>query len=494
MSVLSPRPAAPSPSVKWFAAFLLVQLAVLEGSLGVSPFVLYLSAAALAAFAFAVGVLLYPWLVVPVIVLSTALDATGRLVQGTGGKFNLTGFHLAFVLLGIALGANTFLRRRTVFPAFELRAPLGCLLAAIAVSLTYSPNQPEATIGFVRIAALVVFVYMVELMLDSRRAVALVIWSMLPISAAGAVWGAYQVITGRFHLPVDVVQALGGIVPRATASFNNPNVFATFLMSAAVPMVSVLVNYRMRWWQRGLFAAAIAISMGGILASFSRSTWLATMTAIVVLLWLSGKLRYLFVLGIVGAVAVLVLREFVPFAAYIAERFLSIFRFVEEYGQVGSTSGTARVLLVIAGLKMFLDHPLLGVGWRGFPELFPKYAPPGFPYWSRVNESHTVVTTVLAELGLVGFLAFAWFVVRVVRRGYAALPGMQDPYLRAVLIGVLATFVGFQVSQSFNGDIANNTFWFYTGMLFAVIRLDEKLRAEASPAAREPSPVRPESA
>ncbi|MCY3775859.1 MAG: hypothetical protein OXH11_07730, partial [Candidatus Aminicenantes bacterium] len=55
---------------------------------------------------------------------------------------------------------------------------------------------------------------------------------------------------------------------------------------------------------------------------------------------------------------------------------------------------------------------------------------------------------------------------------------MQDPYFRAVTIGLIATFVGFQVNQSFNGDLPNNMFWFCIGMMFAVQRLDADLRSQ----------------
>jgi hypothetical protein len=53
---------------------------------------------------------------------------------------------------------------------------------------------------------------------------------------------------------------------------------------------------------------------------------------------------------------------------------------------------------------------------------------------------------------------------------------MQDSYLRAVAIGLIATFVAFQVNQSFNGDLPNNMFWFCIGMLFAVQRLEAASR------------------
>jgi O-antigen ligase len=87
---------------------------------------------------------------------------------------------------------------------------------------------------------------------------------------------------------------------------------------------------------------------------------------------------------------------------------------------------------------------------------------------------------ILAELGLVGFLAFGWFVLRILRRGIVAVPRMHDPYLRAVLIGLVAAFVAAQMSQSLNGSHSENMFWFDIGMLYAVIHLDEQNRPAPS--------------
>ena len=462
---------------RWFAVFLVLQGVLLAGSLLVSEVVLYLAAAGIAVGLFAVMILLYPWLIVPLVVVSTGLDSTGRLMkEGTSSVYHLTGFHLAFILMLFALAANTCLRRRVHFPVFNLKEPVFLLLATIAISLSYSPNQPEATVSFVRVSFLVLFMYLTQVVIDSKKAVAAVLWSMAIVTVGGAVMGAYQVITGQFHLPVKVIQALGGNVPRATGMFHNPNIFATFLMCGVLPLLAVLLNYRMHIAKRAFFTLSVLIGLGGLLASFSRSTWVATMIGIMVTLWLSKQLRYLFLFAIIGFIAILGLKEFVPFADYIFERFLSIFTFFDEFGQVGRASSTARVYLVIASIDMFLDHPVLGIGWRAFPEVFSQYAPSGFPHWSKVNEPHTVITMVLGELGIVGFVAIVWFIGRVFRTGLSGLKRMQDSYLRAVMIGMIGTFSAFQVSQTFNGDFSNNMFWFFTGMLFAVLRLDEEAR------------------
>ena len=381
---------------RWFGVFLALQAVILAGTLLVSNTILYLVLAGVGGGIFVVLLLIYPWVIVPVIVATTALDLTGRLVKTTAIGVPLTGFHLALALMVIALLTNICLRRRVEFPAFELKGPLFMLLGMMAVSLTYSPNQPEATIGFMRTVALVLFLYLTQVMIDSRRAVDTVVFSMALAIIGGSAMGAWQVATGEFHLPVRVVSALGANVPRATATFHNPNIFGAFLMGGVIPLLGILLNCRIKWWKVAVLGLAVIIGVLGIMATFSRSNWVSTAVGVLVVLWLGKKLRYFFVFAFAGLLAVLALKEFVPFAAFIFDRFISIFTFFEEFGSVARTSSTTRVYLIFASFNMFLDHPLLGVGWRGFPVVFSHYAPQGYPYWSLVDEAHTVLAAILA--------------------------------------------------------------------------------------------------
>ncbi len=479
---------APTPKIlrtfaldrRYFAAFLVFQGAVVAGSIFVFEFLPALLIGALCVAFFVAGLLLRPWIIAPILLLTTGLDSTGRLFGESGPSkeiFLLTGFHLAFGLMVAGLAANICLRQRVHFPDFEIKVPLFLFLASIAVSLTYTPNQLDATVSFLRICALVLFTYMVQITLDSRRAVSAVLWSLVVLTIAGSVMGAYQVITGQFHLPAKVITALGGNVPRATGAFHNPNIFASFVMSGVLPLLAVLLNYRLPRGQRMLFALSVVIGIGGLLASFSRSSWVSTLVGVLVILWLSGKLRYFFIGVFAFILLVFGLKEFVPYAEYIFERLASIFTLFDEFGSTGRASSTARIYLVIASLDMFADHPFLGTGWRSFPVIFSQYAPPGYPHWTLVKEPHTIVTAILGELGIVGFAAFVWFVGKTFFLSLGRLQQMQDSYLRAIAIGLIATFVAFQVNQTFNGDLPSNMFWFYIGMLFAVQRLDADARA-----------------
>ncbi len=244
---------------RFFAFFILLQAAILVAVLLEQQKFLYMVLAAGGAGFFGILLVSYPWIVVPVIVSTTALDITGQLIKTTAIGVPLTGFHIAFILMIIALVLNIWLRQREEFPVFELKGPLFMFLAVMAVSLTYSPNQPEATIYFTRTTMLVIFLYLTQVMIDSRQAVNMVVYSMVIAIIGGSIMGAWQVVTGEFHLPARVVQSLGANVPRATATFHNPNIFGAFLMSGVIPLLGILLNCRIRWWQQGLIGVACIV-------------------------------------------------------------------------------------------------------------------------------------------------------------------------------------------------------------------------------------------
>lgn len=461
---------------RFFAFFLALQAAVLLVILLAPDELLYLAAGGIAGGLGFALLLLHPWVIVPALVATTAMDITGQLLKETALGIPLTGFHLALGLMLIGILGNICLRRRTLFPEFELKGPLFLLLGIMALSLIYSPNQPEATIGFMRTLALVVFLYATQVMIDSRNAVTMVVVSMALALIGGSILAVVQIATEQFFLPASFVIAVGANAPRATGTFHNPNTFGTFLMCGVVFLSSLLLNFRMILWKRALLIVSLLFGVAGLVTTFSRANWLAALVGLLVPLYLARKLRQLFATLLVGALVILAIKEFVPFAEHIFLRFLSIFTFVEEFGQAGKESGSARVYFMIAGLKMFLDHPLVGAGWRAFPVIFDAYKPVDFPHWVPTKESHTLFANILAELGLVGFTAAAWIVWRTLGRGFGGLKQMRDPYLRGVLIGLLAVFIAFQVSLSFTADFSNNFLWFFTGMIFAVLRLERENR------------------
>jgi O-antigen ligase len=472
----------PSP-LGWrlFALFVTLQVAATAAAFYLPSKLFTVAAIGLAGGIYLVGVLIWPWIIVPAVVVTTALDITGQLIKETGIGIPVTGFHLSLMLMAIGIFTNTCLRRRFTFPDFELRGPLFLLWGTMAFSLTYTPALVDGTVGVIRTLALIAFLYGTQVMVDTRRAVNLVVIAMGASMIGGAVLAVAQIMSEQFYLPASFIIAVGANAPRATGTFHNPNTFGTFLMCGVVFLFALLVNHRFSRWNGIFLLAALAAAGAGLITTFSRSNWVAAGVGVVVALVYARKLRYLLWVGLGGVAAILAVKEFVPFADHIFQRFVSIFTLLTDFGAVGRESGSARLYFIIAGLEMWLDHPLLGAGWRAFPLLFDQYKPVDFPSWVPTKESHTLAANMLAELGLVGFTASVWVVWRVLKRGMIAVGHTADLYLRAVLIALLCMFIAFQVSLSATADFSNNFLWFFTGMIFAVIHLIERESTDASP-------------
>ncbi len=459
---------------KGFAVFLLVQVAILVCVLFLPPEQVLWGLGGVALVVALFFLTLYPWLAIPAIIATTALDSAGRVIQTTALGEPVTGFHLSFALLCVGLASHIFLQKRRTFPPLEIQAPLVLFLGCMAVSLTYSPNQPEATISFFRIVFLSLFLYLTQVLIDSRRVLNLTIASLGIVLAGASILAVFQIISEQFYLPASVVSSVGANMPRASGTYHNPNIFGTFLAVSILFMAGIFLVPKLRWWKRLLLLVAIGLGTAALVITFSRGNWVALFVGVVVLLFLAGKLRYLFYVTVGFCLAILLVKNYVPFAAYIFERFYSIFSLFVEFGADSRASSTARVYFAIAGFKMFLEHPLLGVGWRAFPVVFQDYQPEGFPHWLPTRESHTLFATILAELGLVGLLASIWIVWRVLAFSLHHIKRMQDEYLRSVMIALVAIFVTFQVSLTFTGEFANNFLWMFTGIMFAVPALEER--------------------
>ena len=460
-----------------FAAFLMLQAAILAGYLFLPLEYLLWGLGGVAAIAAVFLLPMFPWLMIPVVVGTTALDSAGRLVQTTALGIPVTGFHVAFVTLCASFAIHIFLTKRRSFPQLEILVPLMVFLGCIAVSLTYSPNQPEATLSFVRMSCMVLLLYLIQVLVDSKGILNLTIVSLGIALTGTSALAVLQITTAQFYLPASVVYHLGANIPRASGTYHNPNLFGTFLAVGIIFFAGLALIPRLGWWKRALLLAPVGLGTAALIITFSRANWMALFFGIVVLLFLVGKLRYLLYLIAASSATILLIMNFVPIAAYIFDRFISIFSFFAEFGTDSRASGSARVYFVLAGLKMFLDNPLLGVGWRAFPVVFEDYQPVAFPHWLPTRESHTLFATIIGELGIVGMTAAVWIVWRIFSLGLRSTRSMQDEYLRGVMISLLAVFVTFQVSLTFTGEFANNFLWMFTGLMFAVPALDSERRA-----------------
>jgi len=148
-----------------------------------------------------------------------------------------------------------------------------------------------------------------------------------------------------------------------------------------------------------------------------------------------------------------------------------------------------RRYLIAAGLQMFIDHPITGVGFGGFQHSFLTQ----YKYFQvkgyQDSLSHTSVVTILAEQGLVGFLLLLVFFTQFLREitisGRRGRPQAVWSLLPAALIAVI--FVDSQVEARL---FTEPYLWVFLGLVYSAYRIAGQHTAEEeSPLADRPLTV-----
>jgi O-antigen ligase len=104
-------------------------------------------------------------------------------------------------------------------------------------------------------------------------------------------------------------------------------------------------------------------------------------------------------------------------------------------------SRVKRIAFAIAGLRMFADHPLVGVGISQFGYFYNSYQPLGILGIAETVKliPNNIYIELLSELGILGFLLFTSFLIAV----YARLRSPQLAVLRLTFITMLFVWVAF---------------------------------------------------
>ncbi|MFA6272281.1 MAG: O-antigen ligase family protein [Patescibacteria group bacterium] len=125
-----------------------------------------------------------------------------------------------------------------------------------------------------------------------------------------------------------------------------------------------------------------------------------------------------------------------------------------------------RVETLEIAMNGFSQHPWIGIGVGGFGP-FASVHPYVEPNdgWNIVNNEPVEL---LAEVGILGFLAFIAMFATVIFRSIKAIKITKDSYLRTIMIGFLAILLGiFAQYQTFSTLYIMHV-WFVIGMMVAI--------------------------
>lgn len=338
---------------------------------------------------------------------------------------------------------------------------------------------------------------------------------MLLVAAALIASGVYTSIialvqwaTGFYLWREGSLDVLG----RANATFGDPNVFARVLDICIVVGLALLAT----GGRRGRLAtfltfAALSIIAAGLVQTESRAGWALLAVVLVACLPLAVRSRHVMAGVAVVVLSFAVVTAITPNGVGRAGSVFNNLTGAIDRANHGGLAGDAtyrpprrvpgsevirvlpldgvRVYLLEAGIAMWQDHPIFGVGTGGFgPMMLGPYH--GFIPAERLSSDvtvlpHTALGQVTAENGYLGLLALVALILTLWTVAARGVRGAGRYRIPAYALGVAILSI-FLASQMEGRLFTEPYLWAAIGMLAATTRLSNATTAPATDRPRIP--------
>ena len=231
--------------------------------------------------------------------------------------------------------------------------------------------------------------------------------------------------------------------------------FAGQLLLEIPVALGVALSARSPRWRWGAAAVAL-VAFAALAATFTRSAWLGLFVACALMLGVTRPAG-LVVLAVAGVAA-----WFLAPGAWGAR--------LHSVADPKNLWNRERVFMWEAGVRMFRDHPLTGVGLQDLHALYDQYRSPDSV--ERAGHLHNAYVQIAATMGLVGLAAFAWLYGSLLRAATGTLTALRARGLAGgVRLGVTAALVGFLVAGAFEWNFGDEELLYHlytlVGLAFA---------------------------
>lgn len=369
----------------------------------------------------------------------------------------------------------------------------GLLFAGTTIGVVIAGHPHEALRTFRwEIAEPMLYALGLMLYVRGRSTVRLLVWSFLAAATLLAVLAIVQVTA--VHQTYSSLAQGNHLVPytgsagslRATAFvFGSPNNLGAWIERAAPLALALGLSVGGRRRARLSALACLAVGALALYWTGSRGAWIGAALGCVVVLCASIGKRWLPVALAAGTAALLLWQRTAFTHALLSGH---------------NNTGSLRLLIWLAGLRMIRDHPVFGLGPDQFlyrySNLYTTH-----PYWvTTLNGKSTIVTSqpslahphnLLLELwisggvlAVIGFAALLWTLcrrgARLWRAGQRTLTDERAAWRGAVALGIIGALVaavthGMVDTAYFFPDLAL-IFWMLVALLIGLERLLPPLR------------------
>ncbi|MFN4218695.1 MAG: tetratricopeptide repeat protein [Candidatus Bipolaricaulia bacterium] len=367
------------------------------------------------------------------------------------------------ISLLVALWAVEFFVRKIQISVTQLAWPALGVLGAVALSLMNAENLALSLISFVGLVYFGLLGLLIVNTVESERDIKILLGALVLSASIASGYGLLQYY-GRLPGPPGFLGGSSAMI----ATFGNPNYLAGFLAHLIVPAISLSLVSESRWVRFALLVILIMMT-AALVAANSVGAWLAALFAAIfffagALLFRLGRAlhaqrRWVFVIVIVLGLTVWLQAPPGPLNALIG-RAASAQESVNPIDQIAQffqrlwaeNSGIARSWNWWIGYEMLKAHPFVGVGLGDYKVEFLEYkarfkeTPLGQQYnfyLPRAIQAHNDYVQLIAELGLIGFIALGFFVGTLLRSAHSFVRSGESAERRLWVVALVAGGVAF---------------------------------------------------
>jgi O-antigen ligase len=399
-------------------------------------------------------------------------------------------FAVAAMLPGLLLVpiARDFLLRRLP-PVLPPALPFILAFLAVQLAGALTARRPDEAMEAVTTSFLegLVLYVLVTHTIRTPAVLRQVLWSLL---AAGGLMGAlvaFQHLTGTYEndyggfAQVDV-SGIGFVLdataetrqPRIGGPLGMPNRFAQ-IMAILVPLALFQIQASRRRGAKLAAAACLGLIMVGFSLGFSRGAAVGLGATFLVTIALGHvSLRQLAVVGLGLAGVALLVPQYAVRLASLAKVADAVTDSAGPGLGDADSSTQGRITEMVAGVLIFADHPLLGVGPEMYRRHYPEYARvAGGRVRPNTREAHSLPIHIGAEHGALGLGLFgAIFLVTLRQLWKARQRLIRLRSEQALLVtGVLLALVTFLTTSVFLHASFIRYQWFLLALAAATARV-----------------------
>lgn len=393
------------------------------------------------------------------------------------GAYELGGMTIRISQVMLIITALAWLMRqvfihRTRLVRNPVLIPVVLFLVVNAISLVNSINLMRSVVVLAFMVFTASLAFVLPMIVRSPSQVRWLMWTMLASFVLVSVFGLFQFGGDMIGLPTTIT-GLRDLYTRDVLGFTRvqstayePLYFANYLLLPIACALALFLSQRQTLRAAGMLGL-FGLGMVLLVLTVSRGAYLAVAAAlaVVALYYLKRLLRPQIIATFL--VAAFVAGWVVLQALGAGGGVLTLDKFQDHILNVFyGASFDERMYTFELAHQAWQEHPWLGIGVGAFgPWAAPHPAYMPEDGWRIVNNEFIEI---LAETGIVGLIAFALIVLVLVIRSMRAIRVARDGYLRAVMVGLFAAFLGILVQYQTFSTLYIMHVWFVIGCMIAV--------------------------